>query len=89
MKFNDKLLRTRNYNGAIVEGSKNLRTSSFKDHAASAMHKKAMILFKQSRVDLIEYSSIANALSSLDEASRKVVTRKFEVAYMIAKEKLK
>ena len=88
-KFNDKLLNTRNYNSAFVDGSKNLRTSSFKDHAASTMHKRAMILYKkQQGVDLVEYSPIANALSTLDEGSRQVVTRKFEVAYMIAKEKL-
>ena len=64
-KFNDKLLNTRNYNSAFVDGSKNLRTSSFKDHAASTMHKRG--------VDLVEYSPIENALSTLDEGSRQVV----------------
>ncbi len=54
---------TRNHNGAFVEGSKSLRTSTFKDHTASAMHKKAMILFKQQQgVDLVKYSPIPNAL---------------------------
>ncbi len=77
------------YNSAFVEDSKNLRTSSFKDHAATTMHKKAMILSKQQQgVNLVEYSPIASALPTLDEGSRQVMTKKFEIAYMMAKEKL-
>ena len=42
-----------NYSPAFVVGSKNLRASSYKDHAATDMHKRAMLLFmKQSSVDV-------------------------------------
>ncbi len=79
-----KTVETRNNNGVFVEGTNNLRASSFKDHTASTMHKKAKILFKQQQgVDIVKYFPIAAAL--LDEASRKVATRTFEVAYIIAK----
>ena len=42
-----------NYNPAFVVSSKNLQASSYKDHAATDMHKQAMLLFKkQSSVDM-------------------------------------
>ena len=37
-RFKSKLQGMRNYNPAFIEGSKNPRTSSFKDHATSTMH---------------------------------------------------
>ena len=38
IKIQDKLRGMRNYSNAFIGGSKNLRASSFKDHAASDMH---------------------------------------------------
>ena len=46
-QFRGKLISMRNYSTAYIEGSTNLRTSSFKDHAASEMHLHAMLLKKQ------------------------------------------
>ena len=47
----------------FIGGSKNLRASSFKDHAASDMHAQAMLLLKkQSSSDVTEYAPIAKAL---------------------------
>ena len=46
-QFRDKLVSMRNYSAAYVEGSSSLRTSSFKDHAASDMHSRAMLLLKK------------------------------------------
>ena len=43
--FQDWLHSVRNYNPAFITGSKNLRTSSFKEHARSDMHLRAMMLF--------------------------------------------
>ena len=43
IKFEKKLQSTRNYNAAFIVGSTNLQTSSFKDHAATDMHKLAML----------------------------------------------
>ena len=46
-QFRDKLVGMRNYSAAYVEGSSNLRTFSFKDHVASDMHSRAMLLLKK------------------------------------------
>ena len=74
IQFNEKLRGMRNYNPAFVVGSKNLRASSYKDHAATDMHKRAMLLSKkQSSSDVTEYAPIANALHNLDgDAALKV-----------------
>lgn len=89
IRFKDKLHGCRNYNKAFVEGSRNLRASSFKDHAATDMHKRAMILFHKSRsTDITEYSAIAKALSTIDPDTECKLKRKFEIAYMICREGL-
>ena len=65
-EFNEKLRGMCNYNPALVVGSKKLRASSYKDHAATDMHKQALLLFKkQSSTDVTEYALIANAHSNL------------------------
>jgi len=52
---------TENYNPAFVVSSKNLQVSSYKDHAATDMHKQAMLLSKkQSSSNVTEYMLIAN-----------------------------
>ena len=64
-EFNEKLQGICNYNPAFVVGSKNLRASCYKDHAATNMHKRALLLFKkQSSTDVTEYTLIAKAHSS-------------------------
>ena len=84
--FNEKLKSMRNYTPAFIDGSVNLRTSSFKDHASSDMHARAMMLLKRKQaVDVHEYSPIARVLSTMDETSKERMKRKFEVAFTIAK----
>ena len=51
-KFNEKFRGMCNYNPAFVVGSKNLRASSYKDHAATDMHKRALLL-SRSRAPLM------------------------------------
>ena len=73
----------------FIVGSKNLRCSSFKDHAASDMHQRAMLLLKKSQSsDVTEYTSIAKTLSLLDAAAEAMLRKKFDVAYFIGKENL-
>lgn len=85
-RYNDRLKGMRNYTRAYIDGMTNLRTSSFKDHASSDMHTRAMTLFKKDRgVDVRDYAPIARALSTMDEASRERTKKKFEVAFVIAK----
>ena len=89
IRFQDKLRGIRNYSPVYVEGSKNLHASSFKDHAKSDMHQQAMLLYRKSQShDITEYAPIAKALSSLDAGSEKILVRKFEIAYVICKEKM-
>jgi len=40
--FRDKFCSGKNYNPALISGSKNLQTSSFKSHTASDMHQRAI-----------------------------------------------
>ena len=90
-QFKDKLTSMRNYRPAFVEGTTNVRTSTFKDHAATDMHARAMTLFrKQHASHITEYSPIAAAFqrSSMDPTTREQTKRKFDIAYTIAKETL-
>ena len=86
IQFADKIHSCRNFNPAFIEGSQNLCASSFKDYAATDMHKRAMILFRSSNV--AEYASIARALSTLDPDTASKLKPKFEIAYLICKEGL-
>ncbi len=89
IEFKHRLQGMRNYNPAFIDGTKNLRASSFKDHAASAMHSKAMLLLKKKQSgDVREYAPIAKALHTMDGSLQQTVKRKFEVAFMIAKENM-
>ena len=85
-RFKSKLQGMRNYNPAFVEGSKNLQTSSFKDHVTSIMHVRAMSMLKKRGDDVTEYAPIMKAL--LDKSTEVMLKRKFDIAYFIAKEKL-
>ena len=77
----------RNYSNAFIGGSKNLRASSFKDHAASDKHGRAMLLLKkQSSSDVTEYASIAKALHILDSDPEGKLKRKFDIAFFTSKE---
>ena len=88
-RFKEKLRGCRNYNPAFVVGTKNLRGSAFKDHAASEMHKRSMMLLSKSRSsDVTQYAPIAKALSTLDPDTERKLRRKFEVAYLLCKEGL-
>ena len=70
----------RNYSNAFIGGLKNLRASSFKDHAVSDMHGQAMLLLKkQSSSDVTEYAPIAKALRSLDFDAEGKLKRKFDI----------
>ena len=90
-RFKERLQPMRNYRPALIEGTSNVRTSTFKDHADTDMHKYAMILLKKAQSSgPCDYAPIARALaqSSMNDATTMKIKRKFETAYVIAKEKL-
>ena len=81
----------RNYRASFINGTSNVRTSTFKEHASTDMHARAMhLLKKQCSTSVVEYAPIARALTqqSMDERTHERMKRKFEVAYLIAMEKL-
>ena len=86
-KFADRI-RGCNFNSAYIDGSSNLRTSAFTDHAKSDMHQRAMTLLKkETATDVREYATIAKSLFSvIDPAVEGTIKKKFDVAYFIAKE---
>ena len=89
VQYKDKLFGCRNFSPAFIDGSSNLRTSAFKDHAKSDMHHYAMQLLKKSKsTDVTEYAPIAKALNTLDAATERRVRKKFEIAYCISKENM-
>ena len=75
-QFNNKLVSMRNYRPAFVERTTDVRTSSFKEHAATDMHACAMVLFKKQQSSTVcEYAPIVKALlqPSMDDRTRATV----------------
>ena len=90
-QFSDKLDSMRNFRPAFINGTANIRVSTVKDHAATDMHARAMLLLKkQQSSNVVEYAPIARcfAHASIDEATREKIKKKVDIAYMIAKEKM-
>ena len=87
IKFRDKLRGMRNFKPGFSDGSRNLRTSSFKHHSASDMHARAMLLWKkESSSSVFDYAPIAKAFHKLDSGTEAYLCKKFEIAYFIAKQ---
>lgn len=87
-QFKEKLVFMQNFRPAFINGTTNICVSVFKDHAETTMHCRAMILdWKQQESSAVEYAPIAKALweTNIDEATKRKLKRKFDVAYMIAK----
>ena len=90
-RFRTKLESMHNYNLAFIDGTSNVRTFTFKEHARTEIHNRAMCLFKKAQFNsVLDYAPIATALTNLpmDDRSKQQVKRKFEVSYVIAREKL-
>ena len=89
-QFQKELESMRNFRPAFIDGSTNVRITTVKDHAGTDMHARAMLLYKKQRSsNVCDYSPIARSLSqsSMDASTRDRTKRKFDVAYLIAKEK--
>ena len=52
IQFNEKLRGMRNYNPVFVVGSKNLRVSSYEDHAPTDVHQVSNASFKVAELSL-------------------------------------
>lgn len=88
VQLEEKLQGCRNFN-RFINGSKNLRASSFQDHARCDMHLRAMSLLQQSQsTDPTTYAPIAKAVMTLDGAAEAKVKKKFDIAYFLCKERM-
>ena len=57
------------------------------DHAKSDMHKRAMLLLKKEQsTDVRDYAPIARSIYRMDQSAEDSIKKKFDIAYMIAKE---
>eukprot|EP00117_Sycon_ciliatum_P048941 scpid100454/ scgid34778/ len=64
IKFEEQVKSSKNFSEAFIVGSRNLRTSAFKDHAETDMHKRAMGLFQREQSQSsnpIDYALIAKS----------------------------
>ena len=72
----EKFKGIHNYNLGFIKGSKLFWALSFKSHAVSEMHTRAMFLLKKEQFsDVRECASIARTLHSMGPAS---IKRKFD-----------
>ena len=88
--FFTKFESMKNFKPAFIDGSLNVLISAVKDHAATDMHAYAMkLLKKQQSFSVVNNASIAKcfAEASMDWPTL-AKTIKFDISYMIAKEKL-
>ena len=63
--YKDKLLGMCNYHLTFVEGTSNVRASSFKDRAVTDMHKRAMAFIWNSTTTVTESPIVTSILRSL------------------------
>ena len=88
-QFKGQLHGMRNFRPKYIDGSTNLRSSSFKNHAASEMHSRAMMLLKKKQaIDIRDYSPIARAISTMDATSKERMKLMFDTAFTISKENM-
>ncbi len=79
----------RNYNSAFIDGSTNLRTSAFKDHAHSDMHNRAMqLLQRANNKGVPDNAPIARALFSMSQSAQERIKKKFQISYCLSKENM-
>lgn len=88
-QFQDKLRGCKNFTQALIVGSRNIRSSAFKGHEDSDMHKQAMSLLRQGKsTHVSEYAPIAKVLTTLDPVTEARLSEKFDFAYLLAKDNL-
>lgn len=89
VQHEEKVSSCKNYSDAFIIGSRNLRTSAFKDHAITDMHKRAMGIYRREQSkssNPIDFAPIAKSLWKMDPSAVAIARRKFDVAYLLCKE---
>ena len=91
VEFEARLIGMHNFRSTFIDGTPYLRTTSFKDHANSEMHARAMMLFKKKQVGPSNASNcppIIQLIQNLDAETLARVKRKFDLAFFICIENL-
>ena len=78
-RFEERIKSSRNFSPAFIDGTSNLRTSSFKDHAKSDMHGRAMHLLRKEQSTSVTDYSLASCSSFLQDGSNCGETNKNEI----------
>ena len=81
----------KNFKPTFIDDSSNILISVVKDLAATDMHAYAMhLLKKQQSSSVVDYVPIAKCFTkaSMDQSTLAKTKKKFDISYMIAKEKL-
>ena len=90
-KYRSHLESMKNFSKTWVTGSTNLKVSNVIEHATSEVHKAAMTRMhsesaKARGESVVLQTPIGRSLCTLDDATRLQVARRFDVAYVMAKE---
>eukprot|EP00117_Sycon_ciliatum_P041052 scpid91177/ scgid30087/ len=88
VRFAEKICSSKIFSESFIVGSRNLKTSAFKDHPASDMHQRAMALFQKEKAggDPLRCAPIAQGLTRMDDATASRTGSKFEITYVLCKE---
>ena len=92
-KHQDAITGIKNFSKAWVAGSSNQKTSNIIDHAISEQHRAAMAreraaAAKTTNQPVTSYSPIARSLLVMDEAVQERMKWKFDICYVMAKERM-
>ena len=92
-RFRSRIMHRRNFSDRWIVGADSVRTSNIRDHAHSEQHDHAMSLLKQESAkaegkSCYSYAPIAMALSTLPDGEKERLWKKFDIAYLVAREKL-
>ena len=90
-KYRSHLESMKNFSKTWVTGSTNLKVSNVLEHATSEVHKAAMTRMhsesaKARGESVVLQTPIGRSLCTLDDATRLQVAKRFDVAYVMAKE---
>ena len=95
-KYSDQIRTMRNFSSAWVNGSANQRNSNIVDHAKSEQHAAAMArmradageLPEEEKVFVVENAAYLASFPVMDVKEMENMKRKFQICYMMARERL-
>ena len=92
-KFRASIMYKRNFSDRWINGADSIRTSNIRDHATSEQHSHAMTLLCREQATASGHSVMADgpivvALNSMSNEEKERIRHKFDIAYVLAMEKI-